>query len=163
MRALKIAAIASVAMLLVMVLMLGYLFLTAEVTASVTAAVVKPATQEEGFTELKTALDEDTFIGTVYNKPTQWRNASDYAYVTYTVHVKNGCLVPIEMIEIQVVPMPTDVAQIGQLQDAALRAKSEGDLTATILSHNSGTAARELIVTYYVWGVSFQIRLVAGQ
>lgn len=163
MKALKIAAIISVAMLVVMLLMLGYLFLTAEVTVSVVGAETLPAENAAAFAQHRHALDEETFIGTIYQKPAQWKAPSDYAYVTYTVHVKNGCLVPIELIEVQVVPQPVDVAQIGNLQNATLKAKTEGDLTATILTASGGSPARELIVSYYVWGVSFQLRTIAGQ
>ncbi len=163
MRALKFAAIAAVAMLVVMLLMLGYLFMSAEVTVSVTGARNSPAATDSRFVEHRTAIDEETFIGTLYNRPDHWKDASQYAYVTYTLHIKNGCLVPIEMIEVQVVPMPTDVAQIGTLQDASLKAKSEGDLTTTILTQATGSPLREMIVTYYVWGVSFQVRTMAGE
>lgn len=163
MKALKIIAIISVAMLVVMLLMLGYLFLTAEVTVSVVGAETLSAEGVIDFAQHRNALDNETFIGTIYQQPTQWRASSEYAYVTYTVHVKNGCLVPIELIEVQVVPQPTDIAQIGNLQNATLTAKSEGDLTATILTAAGGNPARELIVSYYVWGVSFQQRTLAGQ
>lgn len=163
MKPLKITAIVAVAMLLVMLLMLGYLFLSAEVTVSVVGAVTATADGTELFNEHKEALNEDIFIGTVYQKPTQWKQPSDYAYVTYTVHVNNGCLVPIEMIEVQVVPQPYDIAQVGNMQNATLKAKSEGDLTTTILTSAGGTPAREIIITYYVWGVSFQLRTIAGQ
>lgn len=163
MKALKIAAIVAIAMLMVMLLLLGYLFLSAEVTVSVVGAETISAEATPQFAEHKEALNEDTFIGTVYQKPGQWKQPSDYAYVTYTVHVNNGCLVPIEMIEVQVVPQPSDVAQIGNLQNASLKAKSEGDLTATILTSAGGNPARELILSYYVWGVSFQLRTIAGK
>lgn len=163
MKALKIIAIISVAMLVVMLLMLGYLFLTAEVTVSVVGAETISAERTADFAQHKDALNNETFIGTIYQKPAQWRAPSDYAYVTYTVHVKNGCLVPIELIEVQVVPQPADVAQIGHLQNASLQAKSEGDLSTTILTAAGRSPARELIVSYYVWGVSFQLRTLAGQ
>lgn len=161
MKLLKGLAIAMVAMLVVMVLMIAYLFLSAEVTVSVVGAETLSAEATTQFVEHKEGLAEETFIGTVYQKPTQWKQPADYAYVTYTVHVKNGCLVPIEMIEVQVVPQPSDIAQIGNMQNASLSAKTEGDLTATILTSAGGNPARELIVSYYVWGVSFQLRTLA--
>ncbi|MBE5794037.1 MAG: hypothetical protein E7323_05075 [Clostridiales bacterium] len=163
MKPLKVCAIAAVAILVVMLLMLGYLFLSAEVTVSVVGAEMVSAEMVPQFAELKESLIEDTFIGTVYQKPSQWKQPADYAYVTYTVHVNNGCLVPIEMIEVQVVPQPSDIAQIGNVQNASLKAKSEGDLTTTILASAGGNPARELIVSYYVWGVSFQLRTIAGK
>ena len=156
-------AIAMVSMVVVMALMIAYLFLSAEVTVSVVGAETLAAQTAPMFTEHKEGISEETFIGTVYQKPSQWKQPEDYAYVTYTVHVKNGCLVPIEMIEVQVVPQPSDIAQIGNMQNASLKAKTEGDLTATILTSAGGNPARELIVSYYVWGVSYQLRTIAGQ
>ena len=147
-KVLKIAAITAVAMLVVMLLMLGYLFLTAEVTVSVVGTQTLSAEGTEQFMQHKEALSEETFVGTIYQKPAQWKQPSDYAYVTYTVHV---------------VPQPSDIAQLGNLQNASLQAKSEGDMTATILTAAGGNPARELIVSYYVWGVSFQLRTIAGK
>ena len=163
MKLLKGLASAMVSMVVVMALMIAYLFLSAEVTVSVVGAETLAAQTAPMFTEHKEGISEETFIGTVYQKPSQWKQPEDYAYVTYTVHVKNGCLVPIEMIEVQVVPQPSDIAQIGNMQNASLKAKTEGDLTATILTSAGGNPARELIVSYYVWGVSFQLRTIAGQ
>ena len=110
MKALKIGALVMSALLLVMVLMMAYLFMTAEVTAQVVSSVGVSAAEQEGyFSALKTSVDEDTFIGTLYQKPTQWKDASEYVYLQFSVNVHNGCLVPIDMIEIQVVPQPTDI------------------------------------------------------
>ena len=79
MKALKIGALVMSALLLVMVLMMAYLFMTAEVTAQVVSSVGVSAAEQEGyFTALKTSVDEDTFIGTLYQKPTQWKDASEY-------------------------------------------------------------------------------------
>ena len=82
MKALKIGALVMSALLLVMVLMMAYLFMTAEVTAQVVSSVGVSAAEQEGyFTALKTSVDEDTFIGTLYQKPTQWKDASEYVYL----------------------------------------------------------------------------------
>ena len=67
MKALKIGALVMSALLLVMVLMMAYLFMTAEVTAQVVSSVGVSAAEQEGyFSALKTSVDEDTFIGTLY-------------------------------------------------------------------------------------------------
>ena len=159
MKALKIGALVMSALLLVMVLMMAYLFMTAEVTAQVVSSVGVSAAEQEGyFTALKTSVDEDTFIGTLYQKPTQWKDASEYVYLQFSVNVHNGCLVPIDMIEVQVVPEPTDIAQLGDLTVRSLGAKSQGDISATILVPKDSHTVRELVVTYYVWGVSFSLK-----
>jgi len=161
MKALKTVAIIFVAMVVVMALMLLYLFMSAEVTVEVTGSKTISAATVSSFNTLKDTVDEETFIGTIYNKPAQWRDAGEYAYVTYTIKVNNGCLVPIEMIEVQVVPQPDDVVQLGNMQDYSLAAKTSGEVSATVLTHSVRSNARELIVSYYVWGISFQQRIVS--
>lgn len=162
MKALKTVAIIFVAMVVVMALMLLYLFMSAEVTVEVTGSKTISAATVSSFNTLKDTVDEETFIGTIYNKPAQWRDAGEYAYVTYTIKVNNGCLVPIEMIEVQIVPLPEDVVQLGNMQEYSLAAKTSGELSASLLTHAGGSPAREMIVSYYVWGISFQERIVAG-
>lgn len=162
MRGLKIGAIVAASLLVVMLLMLTYLFLTAEVTVSVVGSEgVSAAEQSESFDTLKAALDQETFMGTLYQKPDQWKAAEDYVYLTYTISVNNGCLVPIDMIEVQVVPQPTDIMQLADLQPHSLNPKSQGNVTATILAPKDTHPVREIIVTYYVWGVSFQVKTLS--
>ncbi len=162
MRILKTVTVIFVAMLLVMCMLFMYLFFSAEVTVEVTGSQSISAATVSSFSALKTSIDEETFIGTIYNKPAKWHGASEYAYVTYNLNVKNGCLVPIEMIEVQIVPLPEDVVQLGNMQEFSLSAKTDGELTASLLTHAGGSPAREMIVSYYVWGISFQQRIVAG-
>lgn len=164
MRGLKITAVVMASLLVVMLLMLSYLFLTAEVSASVTATQGIPAVEQaESFETLKRSLEDGTFMGTLYQKPAEWKDPSEYVYLQFKVNVHNGCLVPIDMIQIQVVPQPDDILQLGDLQNHALKAKTEGSLTAAILTPKSSHPVREIIVTYYVWGVSFQIKTLSGQ
>lgn len=161
MKALKTIMIIFVAMLVVMALLLGYLFLSAEVKVEVTGHQSIIASTVPSFNALKDSIDEQTFVGTVYNVPAAWLDSSEYAYITYQVSVNNGCLVPIEMIEVQVVPQPDDVVQLGNMQDYSLPAKTNGEVSATVLTHSVRSNARELIVSYYVWGISFQQRIVS--
>lgn len=66
MRGLKIGAIAAVSLLLVMVLMVGYLFLTAEVQVlEITAQGVPAGNDAARFEALKASVDEGTFVGTL--------------------------------------------------------------------------------------------------
>lgn len=163
MKALKITALVMSALLLVMVLMMAYLFMTAEVTAQVVSSVGVSAAEQEGyFSSLKKSVEEDTFIGTLYQKPTQWKEAADYVYLQFSVNVHNGCLVPIDMIEVQVVPQPTDILQLRDQQVYSLNPKSDGIFNAAILAPKDTHPVRELVVTYYVWGVSFQIKTLSS-
>lgn len=163
MRGLKIAAIASVSLLIVMALMVGYLFLTAEVrVTSVAVEGVSAADDPAAFEALKTSVVDETFQGTLYQKPLEWGESGDYVYLNYTLRLRNDCLVPIDMIEVQVVPQATDILQIGDFTVKSLDPKSEGDLSVRILVPKDTHSVRELIVTYYVWGVSFNLKTTYG-
>lgn len=163
MRGLKIAAIAAVSLLLVMVLLVGYLFLTAQVrVAEVKAQGLPAANDPAAFEALRASVEEGTFQGTLYQKPTEWKEAGEYVYLTYTLRLRNDCLVPIDMIEVQVVPQATDILQIGSFEVRSLDAKSEGELTVQVLAPKETHPVREMIVTYYVWGVSFNLKTTYG-
>ncbi len=69
---------------------------------------------------------------------------------------------PIDSIEVQVEPDDRDVLQLADGKVHSLDAKAQGDITATILTAADSHSIRELVVTYYVWGVSFSIRQTFG-
>lgn len=159
MRGLKIAAVASVSILLVVVVLVGYLFLTAEVrVVDITAQGFSAADDPKAFETLKQSVEEGTFQGTLFQKPLEWKNAEDYIYLTYTLRIRNDCLVPIDMIEVQVVPQSDDILQIGDFAVHSLEQKSEGSLTVRILAPRTASPVREMIVTYYLWGVSGSLK-----
>lgn len=163
MKGLKIAAIASVSLLLVMLVLVGYLFLTAEVQVmDVSSQGISAASNIERFEQLKASVIDGTFRGTVYQKPQEWKEASEYVYLTYTIRLRNNCLVPIDMVEAQVVPLSGDILQIGSFNVRSLDLKSEGDLTVQILAPKDTHPVRELIVTYYLWGVSGSVKTLYG-
>ena len=162
MRILKWLMIFMIALVVLSLLLVGYFYATAYVSiAAFKAEGVSAAAQPDRFSEIKTALDQNAFIGTRFSTA-PLGEAADYALITYTLRLSNQCLVPVDMVEVQVVPDPKDIAQIGDLTVHSLDAKSQGDITATILTAKDSNAIRELIVTYYVWGVSFSIRETYG-
>lgn len=164
MRGLKVGAIAAVSLLLVMALLVGYLFATAQVSVvRLSAQGVSAANDPEGFEAVRQSVEEDTFQGMLYQKPLEWKDASQYTWLTYTIRLHNGCLVPLDMIEAQVVPQSMDILQTADLQVHSLAMKSDGDLQVTILTDKNAHPVRELIVTYYVWGVSFSLKTTLGE
>ena len=164
MRALKFAAIAAFSLLLVMVVLVGYLFLTAEVQiVDISTQGISAANDPAEFEALKESIEQDTFYGTLYQKPLEWKDASEYVYLTYTLRIRNNCLVPIDMLEVQVVPQTGDILKLADLKVKSLDVKSEGDLTVQILAPKDTHPIREMIVTYYLWGVSGNVKTVYGQ
>ena len=67
------------------------------------------------------------------------------------------------MIEVKVVPQADDILQVADLQVKSLDLKSEGDLTVQILAPKDTHPIREMIVTYYLWGVSGNVKTMYGQ
>lgn len=164
MRGLKYIAIASVSILLVILMLVGYLFLTAKVeVVSISAQGISAANDPAAFEKIKTAVQEETFTGTLFQKPVTWKAASEYVYLTYTIRLRNNCLVPVDMLEVQVIPQSTDILQVGDLSVKSLDLKSEADLTVQILAPKEAHPVREMIVTYYLWGVSGNLKTVYGQ
>lgn len=164
MRGLKMAAIASFSLLLVMVLLVGYLFLTAQVqVVDIQVKGTPAAADAQSFENLKNSVLDGTFQGTLYQKPLEWKAADEYVYLTYTIRLRNNCLVPIDMVEAQVVPQSSDILQMAQLDVRSLDLKSEGDLNVTILAPKDTHSVREMIVTYYLWGVSGSVKALSGQ
>jgi len=164
MRGLKFAAIAAFSLLLVAILLVGYLFLTAKVEiVSIQAQGIPAANDPQAFEAMKTAVEQETFYGTLYQRPAEWKDPSEYVFLDYTIRLRNNCLVPIDMIEVQVVPQPDDILQTADLQVKSLSLKSEGNLSARILVPKDAHPIRELIVTYYLWGVSGNVKAIYGQ
>ena len=158
MRILKIVAILMVALVVAAVCVVGYYFTTAKVSVvAVSAQAVLAEDASARFTELRKQVEEGVFQGTLYSDAAIG-DAKDYVFVTYTLRLSNQCLVPIDMIEVQAVPKAVDVLKLGDRNVYSLGARSEGDISATILTSKDVGALRELVVTYYVWGVSFSLR-----
>lgn len=163
MRGLKIAAIVCMLLLLCCIAFAGYLFMTAEVSVvSITAQGIPASQNPEAFEKLKQAVEDETFYGTLYQKPQEWKESSEYVFLNYTLRIRNDCLVPIDMIEVQVVPQHGDVLQMPDLAVHSLDLKNEGDMTVQILAPKDTHSIREMIVTYYVWGVSFSLKTTYG-
>lgn len=163
MRGLKMAAIAAFSVFVVMLLLVGYLFWTAEVRVEQITAQGIPAENNPAlFEELTQSVNENTFQGTLFHQPQEWKDASEYVYLTYTIRLRNDCLVPIDMIEAQVVPQSTDLLQIGNTDVRALAPKTAGEFQVQVLAPKDTHAVRDLIITYYVWGVSFTLRTTYG-
>jgi len=145
-------------LLVLSLLFVGYFFMTASVSIVAFKAQGMQATEvPEQFEKIKFSVANSTFRGTYFNT-TPLDEAEKYALITYTLRISNDCLVPIDMIEVQVVPNPDDVLQLGDHAVYSLPPKSQGDITATILTLKQSHSVRELLVTYYVWGVSFTIQ-----
>ncbi len=159
---LKYLMLFMIALLIVVLVIVGYFFFTAKVTvADCEISGVQASTQPELFQQVKGYSGLDALQGTMFTDA-PIGDAADYAFVTYTLQLSNQCLVPVEMIEIQIIPQEGDVLQIGDFANHTLQAKTGGSVSATILTRKDNHSVREVYITYYVWGVSFSIRCTCG-
>ena len=148
-------------LLIVTAALVGYLFVTAEIEiTAVSVQEVSAADDPIAFHSLQNAVAQDTFYGTLYQKPSDWKNPSEYVFLTYTLRVRNNCLVPIDMLEAQVIPRSEDILQTADLQVKSIEAKSEDDLIVRILTPKGTQPSREIIVSYYLWGKSSNVKTV---
>ncbi len=147
-----------VALVVVALAGVGYLYATAQVVVEALGAHAYEAqSQQATFDDLKRRLENGTVLGMVYqNQPLG--DSSEYAFVTYTVRLRNDSLISADMVEVQIVPTDKDILQMGDTALRSLPPRSRGDITGTILTKRDSDSMREIIVTYYIWGKSFSIK-----
>ena len=122
---------------------------------------VEASTQPALFEELARQVENRQVLGTAFSS-VPLGSVENYQFYTYTVRLRNNSFVTADMVEVQVTLMEGDVLQIGDDTARALSARSTGDITATILTDVNMHSVRELIVTYYMWGVPFSLKTAYG-
>lgn len=159
----KAIAILMVIALVVAVCGVGYLYMTANVSVVAVGMTATEATvQQATFDKLKTDLAQNSLIGTLFQNDTELGEAQAYQFYTYTVRLRNFSMLTCDMVELQVTPQEGDVLQMGNEQSKALSAGATGDISATVLTSVESLPVRELIITYYVWGIPFTVKTTYG-
>ena len=175
----KAIAILMVIALVVAVCGVGYLYMTANVSVVAVGMTATEATvQQATFDKLKTDHAENLvtmkeLINFTYNlgsydyypgvrNDTELGEAQAYQFYTYTVRLRNFSMLTCDMVELQVTPREGDVLQMGNEQSKALSAGATGDISATVLTSVESLPVRELIITYYVWGIPFTVKTTYG-
>ena len=158
----KYVAALMVILLLAAIGGVGYLYMTANLVVEATGLTTCTALEQQAtFDDLNTRMGLSAVQGTVFSPETLGK-ADDYAFYTSTLRLRNDCFLDMDMIEVQIVPAEGDVLQMGDLQPKGLPARSTGDISATILTANGNHGVREIIVTYYVWGVPHTLKTTYG-
>lgn len=141
----------------------GWLWYSSNMTAVCTACVAAdPVTQEAAFRDLKSSLETGSFVGTLFSKA-PLEGPEDYIFYTWTVHMTNKTFLPATVLEVQITPMTGDVLVVGNPAEQTLEARSEKDLSVTMLTSRDKHSVREAIVTWYVWGLPFSTRITLGK
>ncbi len=158
----KYVAIAAVLVLLVSIAGVGYLYMTSGVVVEATGVdAVEAIHQPDTFAALREQVASGAVVGTAYTTQTPG-DASQYQFLTYRLRLNNNSYLDAEMVEIQVTPREGDVLQIGGQLPLTLEAHTSQTISATILSDINLHSAREVLVTYSMWGVPFTIRAAIG-
>ncbi|MBE0600223.1 MAG: hypothetical protein IH607_00430 [Firmicutes bacterium] len=159
---LKYLMLFMIALVVVVLIIVGYFFFTAKVTVADCESTGRAAiTQADLFAQVQQYMNLGAFPGVIFSD-VGIGDAADYAFITYTLELSNQCLVPVDMIEIQIIPEDGDMLQLGDFEVHSLEPKSSGSVSATILTQKDSHSVREVVITYYVWGVSFSIRTTCG-
>ncbi|MCR5297197.1 MAG: hypothetical protein K6E17_07275 [Clostridiales bacterium] len=159
----KAAAIILIILVVLALGAVGFLYATSTLTVSyVDCAAEDPLVQSAYFDQLKNSLANETFIGTRFTKD-DLSTADNYVFYTWTVRLTNETFLDAEVAEIQITPMTGDVLQIGDTRQHTIKAKSDGTISATILTNRSMHSVREAIVTWYFWGLPFSARVTLGR
>ena len=137
----------------------AYLYLDANLTVTdIRCTAYAAEDQAATFQELKKQLLSETFVGVPFDTE-DLGEAEDYQFYDYTVTLRNATFLKAEIIEIQITPMKGDVLQLSDLSPHDLAPRSQGSLSATILTPKSMHNVREMTLTYYLGGLPFSERL----
>lgn len=132
--------------------MLGYaLFNTALVVEGKGMQTLSAQSRYEDFAELQRNLEYGTDEATVYGEQLLL-DASEYNFYIYTLRLKNRCLVPAEMVEMQVVGKDGDILSYDDGNQVNISPGASRDVWCVLLTRGTPTPVREIVITYYLWG-----------
>ena len=103
------------------------------------------------FDTLRTAVARQSLLGTAL-KTGEIGPAENYSYYIYTLRLKNNCLVPAEMVEMQISPIEADVLFYGDTREIVIPPGVEKDVWCVLVTEGAPHAVRDIYVTYYLWG-----------
>ena len=148
---------------------MGYLYVSANVTVTGTGCIATDAIDaEDSYNAILDAVAGETFVGTLFSGSgftgaaegkAEERKAEDCQFFTYSLRIRNNSFIPAEAVEIQVTPMTGDILQVGDNVRHDLPARSSDEFQVTMLTGKNTHNVRELVVTWYMWGLPFSTRV----
>ena len=137
---------------------LGYALFNTNLQVVGKSLEVLPAAQRTTeFDALKTAVQRQSLLGTVL-KSGEIGAAEDYSYYIYTLRLENKCLIPAEMVELQISPMDSDVLFYCDTKETIIPAGETRDVWCVLLTQGTPHAVRDIYITYYLWGHPQEVR-----
>ena len=136
-------------------LFLGYCYQGTQMEIIGAAGTLTPAVEVLGtYNDVLAQLEDETFAGRRFTS-SDFLMPESYAFLTLTVRMKNGGPLPMDYIEIQVVPDPSDVLQLASDHTPTLRGGDTGEMSVVVLTRTGASQERSVKVTYYVLGHPF--------
>ena len=131
---------------------LGYALFNTDLHVVGKSLEVLPAAQRTAeFDALKSAMQRQSLLGTVL-KTGEIGAAEEYTYYIYTLRLENKCLIPAEMVELQISPMDSDVLFYCDTKETIIPAGETRDVWCVLLTKGTPHAVRDIYITYYLWG-----------
>lgn len=148
----KAFAVIVVVLVLALSSVMGYaLFNTSLVVEGKGMQVLSAQSRPEDFHDLQQSMEHENQEGMVYTDQVPM-DASMYNFYVYTLRLKNRCLVPAEMVEVQVVGKDGDVLSYDDENQVNIAPGASRDVWCVLLTQGTPTAVREIVITYYLWG-----------
>lgn len=122
---------------------------------------VPAAERATEFSILQTAMSRGSLEGTVF-KNGELGDAAGYTFKIYTIRLKNTGLLPAEMVEVQLSPLSGDVLYYGETSEAVVNPGGTRDVWVSLLTTDSDKTARDLYITYYIWGHPLKMKYTYG-
>lgn len=113
------------------------------------------------FLTLQSVMDRNALQGVVY-RSAALDDPDAYSYYIYTLRLHNKCLVPAEMVELQVSPAQTDVLMYGESGEIIIPANGTRDVWCAVVTQGAPVAARDITITYYLCGNPYSVRFTHG-
>jgi hypothetical protein len=166
----KKAAIVLIALVIVAGGILAYAAVNTQLKVILNNAHMTPAAQLKGeFDRWMNALNNNSVQGTAFVSAANG-TAEEYGFLVYSVTLKNNGLLPAEMAEVQVSPVQGDVlayssqASLGQNVNHPITVPpgEEEMLQLVLLTKSDSHAVRDIIITYYIWGHPFLVKVTYG-
>lgn len=118
---------------------------------------INAADRAAEFMTLQSVMDRNALQGVVYREAS-FDDPNGYSYYVYTLRLHNKCLVPAEMVELQVSPAPSDILMYGDTGEIAIAAGATRDVWCAVVTSGTPAAARDIIITYYLCGNPYSVR-----
>ena len=138
---------------------IGYSMYAAALRPGAPIVEVVPATEmAEVFERLRDQVADDAVIGTQF-RAGDLADIAQYEFHIYSLEVRNNGFLPAEYVRLDVTPQHGDILQVEEEGSNVLAPMNSAELRAVVLAEISGGTTREWMLTYYIWGNGYSVRI----